>query len=242
MMAADLHRAWRELPIGTLTDLAGAGACLILAPHPDDESLGCGGLIAALCQAGRPPVVAVLTDGAGSHPGSHDWPPESLREVRSQEVRTAAALLGLPADRLVLLRQPDSHAPHPGDDAFDAVVTRVRGVARDFGCDRILATWEHDPHCDHLAAWHIAAEAVRRSDLLLMAFPVWGWTLENELTTASVRGFRLDISGVQVLKRRAIQAHASQLGRLITDDPAGFALPDTLLAVAAAPFETFLLA
>ncbi len=75
-----------------------------------------------------------------------------------------------------------------------------------------------------------------------MAFPVWGWTLENELTTASVRGFRLDISGVQVLKRRAIQAHASQLGRLITDDPAGFALPDTLLAVAAAPFETFLLA
>jgi hypothetical protein len=47
---------------------------------------------------------------------------------------------------------------------------------------------------------------------------------------------------VQVLKRRAIQAHASQLGRLITDDPAGFALPDTLLAVAAAPFETFLLA
>ncbi len=120
MMAADLHRAWRELPIGNLTDVAGAGACLILAPHPDDESLGCGGLIAALCQAGRPPVVAVLTDGAGSHPGSHDWPPESLREVRSQEVRTAAALLGLPADRLVLLRQPDSHAPHPGDDAFDA--------------------------------------------------------------------------------------------------------------------------
>jgi LmbE family N-acetylglucosaminyl deacetylase len=142
----------------------------------------------------------------------------------------------------VLLGQPDCHAPHPGDDGFDAVVTRIRDVARDFGCDRILATWEYDPHCDHLAACHIAAEAVRRSDLLLMAFPVWGWTLENELTTASVRGFRLDISGVQVLKRRAIQAHASQLGRLITDDPAGFALPDTLLAVAAAPFETFLLA
>ena len=138
MMAADLHRAWRELPMGTWQTLPARARASSWRRIRMMRSLGCGGLIAALCQAGRPPVVAVLTDGAGSHPGSHDWPPESLREVRSQEVRAAAALLGLPADRLVLLRQPDSHAPHPGDDAFDAVVTRVRGVARDFGCDRIL--------------------------------------------------------------------------------------------------------
>ena len=54
--AAAFHRAWRQLPPGRLTDIVGDGTCLILAPHPDDESLGCGGLIAACIAAGRPPL------------------------------------------------------------------------------------------------------------------------------------------------------------------------------------------
>ncbi|HEX2943304.1 MAG TPA: PIG-L family deacetylase, partial [Rhodopila sp.] len=68
--AADHHRAWRSLPLGTLDHIAGTGTCLILAPHPDDESLGCGGLIATAVAAGRAPLVVILTDGAGSHPNS----------------------------------------------------------------------------------------------------------------------------------------------------------------------------
>ena len=68
--AGDCHRAWRELPEGSLNDIIGGGTCLILAPHPDDESLGCGGLIAACVAAGRSPLVVILTDGAGSHPNS----------------------------------------------------------------------------------------------------------------------------------------------------------------------------
>ena len=205
MLTADLHRAWRALPVGSLTDVAGAATCLIVAPHPDDESLGCGGLIAACCQAGRPPVVVVLTDGAASHINSHDWPPERLRQVRAREVSTATAVLGLPADHLVLLGQPDGRAPHPDDDGFNPVVERIRGIARDFGCDRILTTWENDPHCDHLAAWQFAAECARCSRLRLFAYPVWGWTLEEVMATPpATTGFRLEISGVHALKRRAI--------------------------------------
>jgi LmbE family N-acetylglucosaminyl deacetylase len=198
-------------------------------------------LIAACCQAGRPPVVVVLTDGAGSHPGSRAWPPERLRRQRAEEVRAATAWLGLPADRLVLLGLPDGRAPHPGDSGFAAAVERVCSIARDFGCDRILTTWEHDPHCDHLAAWKIAAEAAQRSRLRLGAYPVWGWTLAGEAPEATARGYRLDIGAAQALKRRAIQAHRSQHGRLIQDDPTGFALPSELLAAVEAPFETFLL-
>lgn len=54
--AAAFHRAWRQLPPRRLTDIVGDGTCLILAPHPDDDSLGCGGLIAACVAAGRPPT------------------------------------------------------------------------------------------------------------------------------------------------------------------------------------------
>src|ERR1700742_5149972 len=101
--AADWHRHWRQLPIGRLDDVIGSGTCLVLAPHPDDESLGCGGLIAACVAAGRDPLVAVLTDGTGSHPGSLAFPPDRLRTLRAQEVRAAVGHLGLAAHRVVLL-------------------------------------------------------------------------------------------------------------------------------------------
>ncbi len=48
---------------------AGAAPIVVLAPHPDDESLGCGALLAAAF-AGKGARVVCLTDGSGSHPGS----------------------------------------------------------------------------------------------------------------------------------------------------------------------------
>src|ERR1700688_4259111 len=112
--AGDCHRAWRELPEGTLNDIIGDGTCLILAPHPDDESLGCGGLIAACVAARRAPLVVILTDGAGSHPRSRAYPPARLRTLRANEATAAMAHLGLPPERLVLLEEPDGSAPHDG--------------------------------------------------------------------------------------------------------------------------------
>ena len=72
-------------------------------------------------------MVAVLTDGAASHSGSRLYPPAKLADLREREVVTAVGILGLPPERLMLLREPDGHAPHKGV-AFDAVVDRVRAV------------------------------------------------------------------------------------------------------------------
>src|ERR1700753_4096951 len=112
--AGDWHRHWQQLPLGRLDDVIGSGTCLILAPHPDDESLGCGGLIAACVEAGRSPLVVVLTDGAGSHPNSRAFSPVRLRARRAQEVRDAVGILGLKENRLVFLDQPDAAAPIDG--------------------------------------------------------------------------------------------------------------------------------
>jgi LmbE family N-acetylglucosaminyl deacetylase len=57
---------------------------------------------------------------------------------------------------------------------------------------------------------------------------------------SSAAGFRLDITTFLPAKRAAIAAHASQYGGLITDDPAGFALPSALLAVFDTTYETFI--
>jgi LmbE family N-acetylglucosaminyl deacetylase len=136
---------------------------------------------------------------------------------------------------------PDTAVPHEGP-AFDSAVSSIVARARRRGCTTIAAPWRHDPHCDHLAA-HRMAKAVAASlvGLRHIAYPVWGWTLpETDELDAVVMGGRLDIGRFLPAKRRAIAAHESQHGGLITDDPTGFALPRHLLAIFDQPFEVFL--
>ncbi len=239
--AGDFHRAWRRLPMGCLNDITGGGTCIVVAPHPDDESLGCGGLIAACVASGVLPLVVVLTDGAGSHRNSRAFPPDRLRTVRAREVLDAVACLGLPPGRVAFLGEPDSAAPHAGP-AFKSVVTRLaKMIGRETTCTAVLAPWQHDPHCDHLAASHIAAAAAHIRGVRHVAYPVWGWTMPaNAPVPAPVStGWRLDIAAFLSPKRRAIQAHRTQYGGVITDDPTGFQLPLALLSVFDSPFETF---
>ena len=242
MKVRDLHALWRALPKGTLEEAAGSGTCLVLAPHPDDESLGCGGLIAACCAAGRPPVVAILTDGSGSHPGSRAYPPARLAALRKAEVTQAVEHLGLPAERLVFLGESDTKAPRNGV-AFDRVTRQLAAWLAAFDCTTILVPWRDDPHTDHEAAALVGEAAARLTNVRLLAYPVWGWTLlpDSIVPDQNVRGWRLEIEAHLPAKLRAIAAHASQYGGLIQDDPAGFQLPANLLSIFDQPWETFLL-
>jgi LmbE family N-acetylglucosaminyl deacetylase len=240
--AGELHQVWRTLPEGHLNDVIGGGTCLVLAPHADDESLGCGGLIAASVVAGRSPLVVVLTDGAGSHPNSRAFPPDRLRAVRAQEVRDAACCLGLSPDRVVSLNERDTAAPRDGP-GFDAIVARICGlIRREPACAAILAPWRHDPHCDHEAASLTADAVANITGIRHVSYPVWGWFLPTETPVPGpvAGGWRLDIKAFLARKRRAIQAHRTQYGGVITDDPSGFQLPAGLLSVFDSPFETFL--
>jgi LmbE family N-acetylglucosaminyl deacetylase len=221
------------LPEAGLRALLGSRRALILAPHPDDESLGCGGLIAAACAAGLPPAVVIMTDGAASHPDSNSHPPDRLAALREAEVLEALAILGLPGEKLFLLRQPDTKLAMHG-----AIIERLVEIAQRENCGVVIGPWEGDPHCDHEAAAMIAEAVAIRAGLRLLSYPVWGWLRDEGLATLT--GLRLDISAHLDLKRRAIAAHASQCGRVIMDSPGGFSLPENLLAVAAQPYEVFL--
>lgn len=240
MLAGPLLEKFRTLPFADAATIAG-GTCLILAPHPDDESLGCGGLIAELCARGAPPVVVILTDGAGSHPGSRRYPPARLTALRAAEAAAATGALGLPSGRLHHLGAPDTAAPHRGP-ALDRLADRLASLAADFEATTVLTTWPHDPHCDHLAAWLVAVAAADRAALRLLCYPVWGWTLPPDtiLPDAAWTGWRLDITERTAAKEAAIAAHASQLTGLIDDDPAGFRLPETLLGIFRHPYEVYL--
>jgi LmbE family N-acetylglucosaminyl deacetylase len=194
LTAGDCHRAWRGLPTGNLDDIIGDGTCLILAPHPDDESLGCGGLIAACVAAGRSPLAVILTDGAGSHPNSKAFPPPRLRARRAQEVRDAVGILGLREERLVFLDQPDAAAPVDGPRFERVVATLLALIDKEPSCSAIVAPWRYDPHCDHEAAALLGAAAASGARVKYVAYPVWGWTLTADavIPETIVSGFRLD--------------------------------------------------
>ena len=237
MIANDVILAMQTLPDAEIDTILGGERPLILAPHADDESLGCGGLIAACCQRGQQPVVAILTDGAASHPGSKQYPPERLRQVRAQEARQAVATLGLSPENLVFFNYPDTALP-----SSQAISEQVAMLARDRGCTVMLAPWLHDPHCDHEAAAILARDAARRARCRLLSYPVWGWLLppDQPLPVKQVVGYKLPIAAHLQLKRSAVAAHASQYSTLIDDSPQGFRLPPELLSIFERPYEVFL--
>jgi LmbE family N-acetylglucosaminyl deacetylase len=218
------------LPIRDYEAAFGQTTTLVLAPHPDDESLGCGGLIAQACANGRPPLVVILTDGAQSHPNSNQFPRDRLRGLREQEARDATAALGLPAERLVFLRYPDSAAPTAGPE-LQRAAAEVTELVHSADCHNIAVSWGLDPHCDHAAAASIAAAACAQTGARLLAYPIWAWTLppEHKFPISDIRGFRLDIGACVENKRTAIMAHGSQYAGIITDDPDGFQLPEDFI-------------
>jgi LmbE family N-acetylglucosaminyl deacetylase len=157
-------------------------------------------------------------------------------------VGSAVEHLGLSSDRIVFLNEPDTAAPHDGP-GFDAVVARlVALVRREPACTAILAPWRRDPHCDHEAASLAAGAAARIVGIRQVAYPIWGWTLPaaSPVPGSPAPGWRLDIGAFLPAKRAAIQAHQSQYGGLITDDPGGFRLPSDLLSMFDSAYETFL--
>ena len=87
---------------------------LVVAPHPDDEVIGCGGLIAQTLARGGEVTVCVVSDGRASHPGSRAYPPEKLVAKRRSESRGALAHLGVESDRVHFLDLPDG-----GSDRWD---------------------------------------------------------------------------------------------------------------------------
>lgn len=241
MLASNALAAMRALPTADAAQIAGGRPVLVLAPHPDDEVLGCGGLCLSLAATGIAPAILFLTDGTGSHPNSRAWPAPRLRDLREAEARTAAGLLGVRPDRVGFLRRRDTAAPTEGP-AFECTVAAVAAACTEWDCATICAPWRCDPHCDHLAAHLIAAQAAARIGVRHLAYPVWGWTLApgTELGALDIAGARLELGASTAIKRQALQAHASQFGQVIDDDPGGFCLDGATLELMLHPFEVFL--
>ncbi|HET9067419.1 MAG TPA: PIG-L family deacetylase [Amaricoccus sp.] len=175
----------------------------VVAPHPDDESIGAGGLIALWSAAGRDAEVVFLTRGGGGarelrdpHRGAPDTAAlrASVEDRRQAEAEAALAILGA---RALWLDGTDG-ALHTDESRLSAA---VRAHWKAAPPDVIAAPFPADRHPDHAVAARIVAAAAPRTSAIY-AYEVWSPCVAN---------VALDIAPVADRKARAIAAHASQV-------------------------------
>ena len=97
-----------------VTSQTQARSCLVLAPHPDDETLGCGATIMRKLAAGARVSVVIATDGRLS-PRPGGLSADRWVALREEETRRACAILGLPCENITFLHFEDRRlADHRG--------------------------------------------------------------------------------------------------------------------------------
>ncbi len=201
------------------------GRCVIVAPHPDDETLGVGGTSALLFAAGIDIVLVAVTDGENSHPGRR----AELRQRRPLEAAAAAACLGVAAERTVRLGHPDGGIAEP---RLRAQLARLVQPG-----DLVLAPWAHDGHPDHDRVGQAARAVADQHQAQLLCYLVWAW----HWAAPDGRDLPWDKAARVVLgpdltrrKRRAVRCFASQL---TGPDPV---LPAAVIERLTRPYEVLL--
>lgn len=186
------------------------GRMVIVAPHPDDEVIACGGLLAAMASNCPPLLLISVTDGEGSHPGSSQWPPDRLRQARQEESAAALKVVGLREGDYTWARlhRPDSQV---ADDEAGLVAELKALLAPG---DRVFTTWAYDGHCDHEAVARACLKAAAHVGASVVEIPVWAWHWaapeDNRLPWDRAR--RLPLTETWLARKRmAIHAHYSQL-------------------------------
>jgi LmbE family N-acetylglucosaminyl deacetylase len=214
---------------------------LIVAPHSDDETLGCGGAIALLHKLGCHIQILVVSDGTLSHPNSQKYPAKSLMLLRESETLAAVSLLGVESDAVTFLRLPDGAVSENAQNA----VARCQSYLAKLAPKTILLPWRYDPHPDHRASWKLIQTALPGLDLSprQLEYPIWDWDpLQRKAlpNTLNITTWQLDISSSKGLKQQAIAQYRSQTTNLIDDDLEGFQLTPEMLANFAHPWEIYL--
>ena len=173
---------------------------LVIAPHPDDESIGCGGAICRHTDAGDRVSAIFLTSG---ELGLKRLAREAAWQTREAEAKAAGKILGIA--EMHFLRQPDWIL---GEAAAPAA-TAVARILTDEKPQLIYVPHAHEWHPDHKAAGEILKQSLASS--AIAAPEIRGYEVWTPLSQYTVV---VDITNVMPRKLAAIRCHLSQLADL----------------------------
>jgi LmbE family N-acetylglucosaminyl deacetylase len=173
---------------------------LVLAPHPDDESLGCGGTVKLLTQAGMQVDVILMTRGENGLDAPHQQSAaahEQLAATREREARAACEVLGV--RNVEFLSGIDGDLMHQPQ-----LVKPLAGLLSAGNYQRIFAPWYGEAHPDHVATFRLLQRALAESTARpsIWLYEVWTPLLPTD---------HVPIDTTMPAKRTAIEKHQSQL-------------------------------
>jgi LmbE family N-acetylglucosaminyl deacetylase len=214
-----------------VTEGAARRPCLVLAPHPDDETLGVGATIMRKVDAGTPVHLVVATDGSKSPVGD----PVEVTALRTGELRAACRVLGLSDGDVT--RLPFVDAELAGSErALEAAIAEVVAAWRPA---EVLVTGEDDPHEDHAVLGAATRRALVGTGVRMLTYPIWQFDRPVRLLRSLRRGSRPELvrtEGYRERKRAALECYPSQMAAR-NDDPEG--LRPNFLPNFDGPYEMF---
>ena len=187
---------------------------LVIAPHPDDDAIGCGGSMVQHVQRGDTVNVVYVT--SGEH-GSPVYEPSELAKIREGEAGKGALILGV--QQTTFLHQPDGNVGYSIE-----MVNHFIQLIRTEKPDALYLPHSTDGHKDHQQTFQIVMEAVGRAQG--NSFPEWGgkaWNIETILgyevwTPLTHFEYVNDITDVIEIKLNALREHRSQLANVQYDE------------------------
>ena len=237
-----------------VTEASATRSCLVVAPHPDDETLGCGVTIMRKLEAGTPVRVVIATDGRRSS-SSRVVSPTQLVEIRRAEVLEAADRLGLDRRDVVFLDFEDQRL----EGQLAALSQRLGALVEEFRPDELLVASVLDRHADHHAVGQAARRLLSAGGLgcRVVEYPMGFWRtmpwrsrprgvhrvagsfLRGAATIAHLRPELVRTEGYLERKRHVLDAYASQLTNL-TGEAEWWTLDGPFLAQFLGRHEVFL--
>jgi len=135
---------------------------VVFAPHPDDETFGCGGTIAKKVSEGFNVVIVIMTDGRNLFKNTlnieDDPPPDEVKEIRRREVLNATKILGVPVENVLFLDFVDGYL---GDYEAEAE-NRVYEILSRYHPVEMYVPFKNDGHPDHQVTNRVVRRCVEK--------------------------------------------------------------------------------
>jgi len=225
-----------------------------VAPHPDDETFGCGATILRKRAHGTPVRVVIVTDGRHSTK-SAVISPEALAALRRREALDACSRLGLDSTDVIFLDYEDGKL----ETQLPDLTSRIAELIAAFRPDEVLVTAARDGHPDHRALNRATYKAVEDWPAVqLLEYPIWFWHPSSWVSRQNspvrqgsdllirpmselyhMRRYRVDATLYLDRKKEAMAAYLSQVTNL-TGEPNWSTMAPWMLSNFTQPYEIFL--
>ncbi|TAE61175.1 MAG: PIG-L family deacetylase [Nostocales cyanobacterium] len=190
-------------------------AAMVFSPHQDDETFGCGGMIARKREEGVNVVVAFLTDGRGSYCTDPNIQNQIIK-IRQEESLKALDILGVPSSEIYFFNQQDGTLPDLVLDTKQQLINDISELLTKYQPGEVYVPHCKDCHRDHEATFYLVKEAISQSGIQvkLLQYPIWAFWRAPLFILLKLKdiafAYRLSISSVQEKKKQAIASYISQ--------------------------------